>query len=445
MNSALASLFKGIPIPPMAPAAQSFPDEHVGNVGQAVLREMEGSLLARHPLRGMDVAIAVGSRGICRLPEIVNAVVGWFAAKGARPFLVPAMGSHGGATAAGQVETLSELGVTEASAGCSIRASMDVEQVGSLPDGQPVYLDRHAALAGGIFVINRVKPHTAFRARHESGLVKMITIGLGKQRGADSCHQMGFGRMPAVMVEMARLIVDRKPLLGGLGVVENAHDNIHAVAASTAESIFDCDARLLDMARSLMPSLPIRDLDVLIVDEMGKNISGAGLDGAITGRFATPYASNDMKVAKLAVLDLTEESSGNATGMGNADIITRRLYDKIDFVPTYANGITTTLFKSVFMPMVMESDMLAVQCALQTCNAGARPLRVMRIRNTLDVTRFMVSPALAEEVQALPQCSLCGDFAPLPFDAHGSMTDLGGWAAPSLSQWGMAVSEAPGE
>lgn len=429
MNSALASLIKDLPIPPMARVAQTFADDQITDVAGAVTRAMASSIpVARLP-HGGRVAVAVGSRGIARLPEIVRAVAAWFRDQGLHPFIVPSMGSHGGATAAGQQEVLAELGVTEDSVGCPIRSSMEVDQVGTLPDGQPVYLDGFAARAEGIFVINRVKPHTAFRATHESGLVKMITIGLGKQRGADSCHNLGFGRMPRVMVEMAKLILERKSVIGGLAVVENSYDHPCVVEAATAEGLLDCDARLLDEARSRMPALPVKDIDVLIIDEMGKNISGAGLDGAITGRFATPYASNDTRVSKLAVLDLTPESGGNATGMGNADMITRRLHDKIDFAPTYANAVTTTLFKSVFMPMVLDSDLQAIRCAIQTCNAGAREPRILRIRNTLAVSRFMASPALAEELGAHPRCRFLGDFAPLPFDAEGSLTDLGVWSA----------------
>jgi len=428
MKSTVADLIKDIPVPPLARVFQTFPDDHIADVGQAVARALDVSGLAGRLPRGREVAIAVGSRGIARLPEIVRATVAWFQGQGASPFLAPAMGSHGGATAQGQLHVLAELGVTEASAGCPIHSSMEVVEAGILPGGQPVYLDRHAANARGIFVINRVKPHTAFRAKHESGLVKMLVIGLGKQRGADSCHSLGFGVFPGVMVEMARLILDRWPVLGGLAVVENAYDRPCRVEATTAENLLECDARLLEEARGRMPSLPARNLDVLIVDEMGKNISGAGLDGAITGRFATPYAASDMRVAKLAVLDLTPESDGNAVGMGNADIITRRLFAKIDFSHVYANAITTTLFKSGFLPMVLDSDLQALRCAIQTCNAGQRPPRIMRVRNTLHVSQLMVSPALVPELREHPACTVLDPAEPLPFGPDGALQDLGRWS-----------------
>ncbi|WP_302736608.1 lactate racemase domain-containing protein [uncultured Desulfovibrio sp.] len=427
MDAVLRNFFQDATIPELSRVIRHYPDDAVLDVTGAVRQSMDAARLEATLPKSGSIALAVGSRGICRLPEMVAAVAAWFRDKGFAPFIVPAMGSHGGATAQGQADTLAQLGVTERSVGCPVRSGMEVEEVGLLPEGIPVYMDALAARADGIFVINRVKPHTAFRGSHESGLVKMITIGLGKQKGAATCHASGFGAMPELMPRMAALALERARILGGLGIVENAHDHPLHIEAVNAGGLFACDSRLLDLARAQMPALPVRELDVLVLDEMGKNISGAGLDGAVTGRFATPYLTADIRVSKLVVLDLTPESEGNATGMGNADIITRRLHDSIDFSPTYANALTTTLFKSVMVPLVTDSDEDAMRCAIKTCNASPDALRLIRIRNTLTPTRMLVSPVLAEELRAHPQCEvLSGGLRPR-FGSDGTLLDRDIW------------------
>ena len=427
MDAVLRNFFQDATIPELSRVIRHYPDDAVLDVTGAVRQSMDAARLEATLPKSGSIALAVGSRGICRPPEMVAAVAAWFRDKGFAPFIVPAMGSHGGATAQGQADTLAQLGVTERSVGCPVRSGMEVEEVGLLPEGIPVYMDALAARADGIFVINRVKPHTAFRGSHESGLVKMITIGLGKQKGAATCHASGFGAMPELMPRMAALALERARILGGLGIVENAHDHPLHIEAVNAGGLFACDSRLLDLARAQMPALPVRELDVLVLDEMGKNISGAGLDGAVTGRFATPYLTADIRVSKLVVLDLTPESEGNATGMGNADIITRRLHDSIDFSPTYANALTTTLFKSVMVPLVTDSDEDAMRCAIKTCNASPDALRLIRIRNTLTPTRMLVSPVLAEELRAHPQCEvLSGGLRPR-FGSDGTLLDRDIW------------------
>ena len=427
MDPVLYKMIQGASIPDLVPVWREYPDDVVGDLPTAVHVALNAARIAPRIFAGASIAIAVGSRGISGLPEIVASTVSWLKAREARPFIVPAMGSHGGATAEGQTRALFELGVTEASAGCPIESSMEVKRVGALSDGMPVYIDAKAAQADGILVINRIKPHTAFCGPHESGLVKMIAIGLGKQVGADSCHQLGFGKMAEVMPRMAKIAMQNTPIIGGLGIVENAYDHTQRIEAANADELFACDNRLLAAARKNMPSLPTDLIHVLLLDEMGKNISGAGLDGSITGRFATPYISNDTRVNKLGVLDLTRESEGNATGMGNADMITQRLYDSIDYVHTYANALTTTLFKSVFTPMVIDTDENLIRCAIKTCNAGAEPLRFIRIKNTLAATYMLVSPALAAELREHPQCKVADVVLPLRFSSDGTLEERSVW------------------
>jgi hypothetical protein len=427
MNQILFQIIKDAAIPGLVPVRRTYPDHSLPDVRDAVLRALQRSTIEKYVRENARVAVTVGSRGIANLPEIVRTTVFWFRAQGAAPFIVPAMGSHGGATAEGQTAVLRELGVTEESCGCPVRSSMEVTQVGALPEGLPVYSDSVASGADAVFILNRIKPHTSFSGKHESGLAKMIVIGLGKQRGADSCHLLGFGRMAEIVPRMAELVIRAIPIVGALGIVENAYEKTEIVEAVTAGEIMDCDARLLKSAEDRMPALPVKNLDVLILDEMGKNISGSGMDGNITGRFATSYRKNDMTANKVAVLDLTPESEGNATGMGNADIITERLFGKIDFVSTYANALTTTLFKTVFTPMIIDTDENAFRCAVKTCNAGREAVKLLRIKNTLCPLEMLVSPAVAESLKMHKECAVSDTEIAAPFSEHGELLDRDIW------------------
>ena len=318
--------------------------------------------------------------------------------------------------------------MTEASAGCPIVSSMDVVELGRLPSGLPILMDRHALQADGIVVINRIKPHTAFSGEYESGLVKMITIGLGKQKGADSCHAFGFGHMARNIVDMARIKLQKAPFLFGVATVENAYDQVARIVAIPAEEILATEPKLLLLAKQNMPGILLSALDVLVVDQMGKEYSGAGIDSNITGRAATPYVNVTPKTAKMAVLDLTEKSHGNATAMGLADIITRRLYEKIDFEHTYANALTSTVTLGGVIPLIMESDRLAIQAAVKTCNApDLQRVRLVRIPNTLHVREIEISESLLAEASRQPRIDLIGEPAEWNFDSSGNLQDIGRW------------------
>lgn len=425
----LTSLLTGIELPFLHRVTRHIPDDGLSDIPRSVRDALNASGVAERLLPNGEVAIGVGSRGIAGLPQIVRATVDWFRERGARPFLVPCMGSHGGATAEGQLRVLEHLGVTAASAGCPIRAGMDTIVIGTLDNGLPVHMDAHATSADGVFVINRVKPHTAFTGPHESGLVKMLVIGLGKRNGADCCHSLGFGRFAEVMPQMARLLLERKPsLLGGLAVVENAHDRVCLLEAVLPERLLERDQALLVEARARMGSLPVDDLDVLLVDRMGKDISGSGMDPNITGRSPSPYKTGGLKAARLGVLRLTEASGGNATGMGNADVVTQRLVDSADFESTYA--ITSTSLKAAAIPLVMPSDEAAVRGLIKTCGAGPRPVRLAYIRDTLSLNTFWASAALAEELSARPDCRVSPESGVFRFDAEGSLV-APGWGPPA--------------
>ncbi len=411
-----------VEIPPMARMVRNIPDDTLPDAVAASFSALEESGIAGMVTPGMRIAVAAGSRGIAGYPAIMRACIDWFRAKGAVPFIVPAMGSHGGATAQGQVALLAGLGVTEESAGCPIRASMDVVKLGELGNGLGVYMDRIAHdEADGVFVLNRVKPHTNFRGKWESGLVKMLAIGLGKHTGADSCHSHGFQAMAENMPAMAAVVLERASILGGLAVVENAMDKTCRVEAVPAAAMFDRDAGLLEFARTRMPSLPFDSLDVLVVEEMGKNISGSGMDPNVLGRYSVPHMSGGPAISRIVVLDLTDASHGNAIGMGLADFIPWRFRDKIDFEAGYINSLTSTTTRGSYMPLALPTDRDAIRAAIKTCNVtDSGKLRMARIKNTLELGSFSVTPCMVEELLARG-CEIAGPAEELAFSANGSL------------------------
>ena len=294
-------LLRDVGLPRVVPVRQHLPAPDLRDLRAAVREQLALPGVGDTVRPGMSIAVTAGSRGISRIDELTAAVVAELKERGAAPFVVPAMGSHGGATAEGQVEVLARLGVTESSAGCPIRSSMEVVEIGRLENGLPVRVDRNAHEADGIVVVNRVKPHTSFRGASESGLVKMIAIGLGKQQGADACHALGFAHMAEHILAMAELALAKERILFGVGVVENACDRPMKVAGVPAREIVARDRELLALAKAHMPRIPFDPMDVLVVDRMGKEFSGTGMDPNITGRYPTPYASGGPRVEKLVV------------------------------------------------------------------------------------------------------------------------------------------------
>ncbi|QYJ16037.1 hypothetical protein Rxycam_01867 [Rubrobacter xylanophilus DSM 9941] len=389
----------------------------LGDVRAAVreaLREVE--------LPRGSVAIGVGSRGVARIGEIVAALVEALKEAGASPFIVPAMGSHGASTAEGQAAVLAHLGVSEEGVGCPVRATMETVEVGRTPSGVPVYMDRLASEADAVVVVNRIKPHTAFRGAVESGPSKMLAIGLGKQRGAHAIHAAGWENIHRTIPEAARVAIGTGKVAFALATLENADEEPCRVVALPAERLIEAEAPLLEEAKRNLPRLPFDELDVLVVDEIGKNISGDGADPNVTGRYPTPYASGGPKVGRMVFLDLTEETGGNANGVGLSDVITSRLERRMDRSATYMNALTSTVPDTVKTPMVMETDREAIAAALLMC-AGVEPAeaRLVRIRNTLSLRRVWVSEALLGEVEANPRLRVIEPPRPLRFDEGGAL------------------------
>jgi hypothetical protein len=374
---------------------------------------------------GEQVAIAVGSRGIGQLQAIVSALVAALRTLGADPFIIPAMGSHGGATAEGQREVLRHLGITEELVGARVEAQMQTVEVGRTPQNVPVRLDRLALSAHGIVFVGRIKPHTAFRGEYESGLAKMIAIGLGKQAGAANCHAAGFGEMSLRVPAIAEVALARAPIRFGLAVLENAHDLPFKIVCVPADRILSDEPALLAEARQVMPRIPLDRFDVLVIDEIGKHISGDGADPNITGRYPTPFASGGPEVNKQVILDLGDASDGNANGVGSADFTTVRLARKMDFGRTYPNALTSTVARPVGLPMILPSDRLAIAAALLTCNAVDHAPQVVRIRNTAYLEHFSVSASLLGELRRNSAITEYGTPAQPAFDQDGNLTDLG--------------------
>jgi hypothetical protein len=421
----LHQLLDDVPLPRMARMAyrQATPPA-LTDVEAEVTRQVQRCSGALDLPAGSRVAVAVGSRGISHLPEIVRAVVRELRRLELQPFIVPSMGSHGGATAAGQAEALAHLGITEESVGAPIVSDMTTVEVGRTADGTPVYMDRHAAAADAIVLVVRVKRHTAYHGEYESGLAKMIAIGLGKQKGASTAHARGFGEMARMVPEMARVSLERATIRLGVAVLENAHDQPFKVAVLPADRFMAEEPGLLREAGDAMPRLPFDRFDVLVIDRIGKNISGDGADPNVTGRFPTPFAAGGPEVTRQVVLDLDPASTGNANGIGTADFTTVRLARKMDLAATYPNSLTSTVPGPVKLPMVLPNDRLAFQAALLTCNAVGRAPRLVRIRDTLRLSEIWISASLLEEAQQNPSLECLDGPAPLSFDSAGNLPDL---------------------
>jgi hypothetical protein len=359
---------------------------------------------------GASIAVAVGSRGIADIARMVRAAVGWLEERGARPFIVPAMGSHGGATAEGQAEVLASYGVTEAAMGVPLRSSMEVVE---LPSELPVklYMDALAHRADGVLLINRVKPHTDFHGPYESGLTKMSVIGLGKHAQALEIHRHGVYGLRELIPRCAGAILATGKIVGGLAVVEDAYDQPAIIRAIPAEKLLAQEPGLLEQARRMMPSLPVQELDLLVLDWMGKDLSGAGIDTGIVGRLyirgePEPEAP---RIKSIFVRDLTPGSHGNAIGMGLADAITRRLFDKIDLEATYANAYTSNFPARAKIPMIAETDGLGIDVCLRSCGPiPEQELKVIRVRDTLRLDRLYASARVVEELAGSSSIEVTG-------------------------------------
>ena len=407
---------------------QRFHSTRVEDIPVRVAREVARLDLSGRLKPGDSVAITSGSRGVANIAAITRSLAEELKKRGARPFIVPAMGSHGGGTAAGQRGVLERYGITEAAMGVPIRATMQTLPIGETPEGIPVVLDRNVLEADHIAVVNRIKPHTDFDAEIESGLTKMLAIGLGKHQGAIRYHRAnkryGYYR---VLTGVAEVVRRRCSILLALGIVENGYDQTGVIEAMTSAELFDVEKRLLKMAKSWLARIPFDRGDLLLVDEMGKNVSGTGMDTNVIGRRAGaggPFAGAP-RFSRIVVRDLTPESYGNAIGVGMADVVTRRLVDKIDTRPTYVNALTSTNLESVRIPVTVDSDREALETGISTSGASSgEDCRMVWIRNTLKLDRFVASEALLDEVERHRDLQVLEHLGELDFDGRGNLKNL---------------------
>ena len=420
--SAIDRLLDGIKIPRMVRVKQTFERPVLPDVEKELVKKLAEKDVLSLIQKGQKVAVAVGSRGISNLPLLVKVLIREIKKAGGEPFIVPAMGSHGGATAEGQRNMLIGLGIREDYVDAPIRATMEVVQVGTAENGLPVYVDKYAYEADAIVIINRIKPHVSFRGKYESGLMKMITIGLGKQKGADICHELGFGKMAENIPAIARVTLAKTNLVFGVGILENAYHETCRIEVLKNEEIELEEPALQEEAKRLSPRLYFDELDVLIIDEIGKDISGTGFDTNVVGRYHTPFISGGPKITRVSVLDVTEKSQGNANGLGILDFTTKRVFDKFSFEHTYPNSLTSTVPLSVKIPMVLKNDKQAIQAAIKTCNIlDKENVRLVRIKNTLALEEIEVSENLLAEVKRNPYLEIISSPYDWEFDQAGNL------------------------
>ena len=426
-DGTVSRLLKDVRMPRMFHAAQRFADTHIKReeIEAAIFHEVRRSGMDLRIRPGMRVAITAGSRGIRNVDEITRSIAAFVKSRGAIPFIVPAMGSHGGATAEGQTELLAGYGITPEKMGCEILSSMETVLLGYSDLGKPVYMDKNAYEADGVILSCRLKPHNAFRGPVESGPCKMMTVGLGKQKGAEQVHADGMDIIAKNIPSMARVTLGTGKILFALPCLENAYDQTMMFEAIAPQDILRREEELLKIAFANMPSILVGAGDVLIVDCVGKNFSGTGVDPNITGTFSTPYASGGVDVQRTCFLNLSEESHGNSLGVGLASAITRRIFDRIDADAMYTNCITSTVIRSAMIPCVLSTDKEAVQFCLRTCNRidGDHP-RVIRIRNSLHLGQVMLSEAYYRDVLAGRYDGLTALDAPedMLFSEEGTLT-----------------------
>jgi hypothetical protein len=422
-------IFERGELPRWAPVRQQLDDLDIGDVRAAIAEQFKRDGVGSRLKPGQRVAITAGSRGIDRIDEVLKAVVDEVRALGADPFLVPAMGSHGGATAEGQRELISHYGVTEERMGCPILSSMETVELGFVENDVPVWIDKNAYEADAIIPVGRVKPHTDFRGPVESGLMKMIAIGLGKQHGANFFHHQGMNEFYHLIPAVANYTISRVNMPFGVAVIENGYGHLAQAEAVPAERIFEREQELLRIARGRMGRLPGEKIDVLIIDRIGKDISGDGADPNVISRDVAgmlPPNEEPVKphIQRVIMRDLTDDTDGNATGVGMGDVVLRRLVDRMDPVPTYMNTITSKAPQGARIPLTVDNDRQAIQIALASClKIQPETSRIMRIQDTKHVETFWASELLLPDILEEGRVTQTGDLREISFDGAGMLVD----------------------
>lgn len=424
-QSGLREILEKVEIPKMYTVRQNFEHDGIEDVEAFLNGKLMDSGMKERIKPGMKVVLTGSSRQVNHMNVVLRELAAFVRAQGADPYIIPAMGSHGGATAEGQMEILESLGITEEFCKCPIHSSMETVCVGHMECGDEVRVDRFAYEADAVIVVGRIKAHTAFRGKYESGLVKMIAIGIGKREGADSLHQEGFGVMGVRLPEYAKIAFEHCKIIFGVGLIENEFDETCRIEVLPAEEIFEKEPALLEYAKSRLPRILFPETDVLIVREIGKNFSGSGMDPNVTGTFGTPYATGGIKKQRTVVLDISPESHGSFIGLGKADVSTLRVFEKLDTNAAYFNMITSTVLEVGKIPMILEDDKLALQTAIKTLTQiDKNRIRIVYIKNTLSLQTIMISEALVEEAKKMERVEIVEGPRDFHFDGNGALLDL---------------------
>ena len=405
-----------IKFPKMVKIRQHFKRERISNIEMEIYKEMKDKL-SPQMFENKRIAITAGSRGIANIVTILKTVISQLKDWGAKPFIVPAMGSHGGATSKGQKDLLKNYGITEKSMGIPILSSMEVAQVASLNNGMAVYCDKNAIEADGIVVINKIQPHADFKGKYESGLLKMLVMGLGKHKGATMLHTYGFDKFNDIIPKVGKVLLDNTPVIFGLAILENAYKEIKKLEVVPKEKIIEKEKELLEEVKKDMAKILFPLIDILIVEEIGKNISGEGMDPNITGRPGSRLSGfSAPKIQKIIVLSISKESYGNATGIGMADITTIRCVNQINFNAMYTNSITATILDPAKIPVMTNNDKEALAIALKTCNRVIlSDAKIIRIKNTSHLYNIQVSEAYLDEIKDRNDISILSKPEPIKF------------------------------
>ena len=418
--SEINSILKDVRLPNVYKVKQKFEKEKIDNVRGNLIKKLNAKSWGIK--KNQRIAITAGSRGISHYELLLKTIVDFVKSKGAIPFIVPAMGSHGGASAYGQEKMLKNLGIDKETMGCEIISSMDVVKIGYAHDNLPVYIDKNAYRADGIIIFNRVKMHTSFRGKYESGLIKMISIGLGKRKGADAIHAERFEHMADNILACAKVSLEKLNIIGGVCTIENGYDEVADIFVLDKNEILQREPQILQKSKSLMPRIYLDDIDVLIVKEIGKNISGTGMDTNVIGRFHTKAASGGPNITKVGILDLSNESLGNANGVGLSDFATKKLYNKINFDYTYLNALTSTEPNSIKLPMILDNDELVIKACAKTCGIlDSNKIKLVIIENTKNLNELYMSKVAYDSVVEKNKVEIISNEKEISFGEDGNL------------------------
>ena len=418
--SEINSILKDVRLPNVYKVKQKFEKEKIDDVRGDLIKKLNAKSWGIK--KNQRIAITAGSRGISHYELLLKTIVDFVKSKGAIPFIVPAMGSHGGASAYGQEKMLKNLGIDKETMGCEIISSMEVVNIGYAHDNLPVYIDKNAYRADGIIIFNRVKMHTSFRGKYESGLIKMLSIGLGKRKGADAIHAERFEHMADNILACAKVSLEKLNIIGGVCTIENGYDEVADIFVLDKNEILQKEPQILQKSKSLMPRIYLDDIDVLIVKEIGKNISGTGMDTNVIGRFHTKAASGGPNITKVGILDLSNESLGNANGVGLSDFATKKLYNKINFDYTYLNALTSTEPNSIKLPMILDNDELVIKACAKTCGIlDEKNIKVVIIENTKNLNELYMSKVAYDSVVEKNKVEIISNEKEISFDEEGNL------------------------